>query len=241
MAESGRRPLDGGLHSRAQKARELRRAGALLGLLRQTAVDERRETRVELGTQLVHARWRLFEVRVDLPDGRDVEKRKPSRRQLERDDAEAVDVRLVGDAFAERLLGADVRRRADAAGGCHGVAVFDRGRAILEHGRDAKIEHDRSAAGALDHDVGGLDVAMDEIARVRGRQRRRYFPDDAADRRRGERPSAVQRVERVAFDELHDEVGEAGAREVTDFVDADHVGVRDGGGRLGFARKAGLG
>src|SRR5439155_1312594 len=213
----------------------------LLGLLGQTAVDERRETRVELGTQLVHARWRLFEMRVDLADRRDVEKGKPARGQLERDDAETVDVRLVGDAFAERLLGADVRRRADAAGGGHGAAVFERGRAILEHGCDAKIENDRPAAGALDHDVGGLDVAMDEIARVRRRQRRRYFADDAADRGRGERPSAVQCVERVAFDELHNEVGEAGAWEIADFVDTDHVRVRDGGGRLGFAGKAGLG
>jgi hypothetical protein len=84
---------------------------------------------------------------------------------LEQHDAERVDVRLAVDVVAERLLGRDVVGRAEHAA-VGGQAL------VVERAGDAEVG-DLGRALLVDQDVLGLDVAVDDAARVRGAERAR--------------------------------------------------------------------
>ena len=128
---------------------------------------------------------------------------------------------------AERELIAQCRRRCtrlDLGGKvtrCAGGPGADAEASVPDGGRthrgpsEAKVA-ERSSAGTAHEHVLGLDVAMDEASRVRGREPTRHLEQEIHDRlpsgqlRCARRP----RSQRLAFDELHrDEhitVGEAG-------------------------------
>jgi hypothetical protein len=90
---------------------------------------------------------------------------------------------------------------------------------------------------ALDEDVGGLDVAVDEPLLVRGRQPLRDLPADAHDLGHVQRPLAVEPgLERLARDELHDQVRQS-LIVATHLVDAYDGLVLDPGRGLGLARE----
>ena len=82
---------------------------------------------------------------------------------LVEDDAERVDVGLAVDLVAERLLGRDVVRRAEDA-------AVGRQALLLERAGDPEVGDLRRAL-LVDEDVLGLDVAVDDPARVRGAER----------------------------------------------------------------------
>ncbi len=100
---------------------------------------------------------------------------------------------------ALRLLGGQVRRGAE-----HG-ARLRRGLGA-EHARDAEV-HDLDRAVARDHDVAGLDVAVDHALCVRRRDRRRDLLRDLGRLNGGGLAAGRHELgEGAALDELHDDV-----------------------------------
>ena len=106
-------------------------------------------------------------------------------------------------AEVERLaldeLGRHVRRRAEElAGDGHALQVDDL--------RDAEV-HQLEHAVLADHDVLGLDVAVDDAGGVRVRERAADLDgDQRRDLREGERARGQELLERLAVDELGDDV-----------------------------------
>ena len=94
-------------------------------------------------------------------------------------------------ALAFQLLRRHVRRRADA----RGILALDR--------RDPEI-HDADFAGAVQHDVRRLEVAVDDASLVRGGERGAELPGHL-DRAIFGRPAdaAQRRREVLSVDELH--------------------------------------
>ena len=121
------------------------------------------------------------------------------------------------DALALRLLGRQVRRRAEHRRGLR------RGLERL-HARDAEV-HDLHLALARDHHVRGLDVAVDDALRVRDRRgpARSAAPARPTASSVGRRPLARNVGERPALDELHDDVLRVAVG--AGVVDADDVRV----------------
>ena len=85
--------------------------------------------------------------------------RHAAREHLVEDDAQGVQVRASVDRLALRLLGRQVRGRAEDGRGL-GQRLAARGAG------DAEV-HDLHVARGRDHDVAGLDVAVDDPALVR--------------------------------------------------------------------------
>ena len=106
---------------------------------------------------------------------------------------------------------------------------------MVDDPREAEVEHLHVAVGA-DHDVFGLDVAVDDAGGVRRGQRARHLPPDV--NRRRERLRALdERPQRPPVDELLDDE-ELAVRRLADFVDGDDVGVVEGRGRARLAQEA---
>ena len=86
----------------------------------------------------------------------------------------------------------------------------------------------------IDQDVRGLDVAVQDAARIRVRQRVRDGADDLEDLLRAEFLLLENGFERLAFDEAQDEEGDA--FKCAEIVDRDDVGVIELGddGRFAF-------
>ncbi len=81
-------------------------------------------------------------------------------------------------------------------------------------------------AGAVEHDVRGLEVAVDDVALVRGGQAGANLARDLERALLGEASDAAQeRRQILAVDVLHRE--ERAAVDLVDVVDAADVGVRD--------------
>ena len=101
----------------------------------------------------------------------------------------------------------------------------------------AEIEDLDAAARRLQPDVGRLDVAVNQAALVGRRQTFGDLPADAQRLGQGQRPFAAQpRLQRLAQQQPHDEVGDAAI--LADLIDGDDVVVLDGGGSSGLAEKA---
>ncbi len=148
--------------------------------------------------------------------------------RLVHDDAQRVEVAGRAELFALRLLGADVVRRAE-----HRGIVRHAGVARL---RDAKV-HDLHVAVGLDHDVGGLDVAVDDVVAVRDAQRRAHLRGYLGDLARVNlAPLLDGRLQVRAAHVLHDDV--VGIVVAAPVVDVDDVGALQVGGRLGLLAKA---
>ena len=155
--------------------------------------------------------------------------------QLVEDDAEAEEVGPVVHLLAERLLRAHVGHGAhDEPGLGPGLRLdpaVERGRALDGLAREAEVEQLHLPV-RRDHGVGGLDVAVDDAARVGLLQRRGHLLPEVDDPVHVERAAREELAQVLALDVLHGD-------EVRPVVDADVVDVRDvrvvegrGGARL---------
>ena len=131
------------------------------------------------GRDLVQRRRRLGDVR-DQHGRRQLRvERKAARQREVADDAERVDVAARVDAVAGHLLGAQVVHGAEHLAG-------RRERRRLGQARDAEVGDQRAPGGAVDENVLGLHVAVDDAARVRVAERLgdvAQLADDLAARR----------------------------------------------------------
>ncbi len=119
-------------------------------------------------------------------------------KQLVRDHADRVQVRLQSDIRAHELFGRHVVRRAEH--------VADLGELRGLDARDAEIA-DLDPAVVVDQDVGRLDVAMDNACRMRVAESVEQLADDLADFAHFVADFLLQVLgERLAVDELHHDV-----------------------------------
>jgi hypothetical protein len=210
-------------------------AGALvpmLGLLGQHPVDDAGHAAGDVVADILQGTRRGVQVLDGDRQGRVAQVGRRAGQQMVAGGAEGVEVAAAIDGAAFDLLGAHVQRRA------HGDAHFRErlGVGAVDAG-EAEVGDLHLAAGA-EHDVLGLDVAMDD-ARFGGFAE---GGDDLAEH--VEHDAGLERV--LAFEHfaqvlaadvlLGDEVDAAGA---ADFVDLDDVGVDEGGGGAGFLEEAG--
>ena len=136
------------------------------------------------------------------------------------------------------LLGRDVRRRAhDHVRRGQSVGVL-----ALRDEAEAEVHHDRAVVPpvvALDEEVLGLQIAVDQRQRVRGHERVGDLSHDLQRAREGEQAAPHHARQRRPLEALHDE--EEPARVLAEVVDLDRVRVAQGGGHAGLALEAGAG
>ncbi len=157
---------------------------------------------------------------------------------------EGVDVGAVIDRLGPCLLRCHVLDRADNGAddrvllGQQQPQVLVRGRRrdgeLRAGGRSRNPEvHDQGLAGLGDHDVGGLQVAMDDTCLVRGGQPRRDLACDRRDPGRGQLSLRLEdRRQIVPLEVRHRDVLDA--VHLSHVVDADDVPVRDFPGEQQF-------
>jgi hypothetical protein len=161
-------------------------------------------------------------------------------RRLIEDAAEGVQIGAVIDvAGAAALLGRHEHRRAeDRAGG----RVARAGAGVGQLG-DAEVEELGAPAGGPlgigdQHDVVGLEVAMDDAAVVGGRQRARDLPRQLDQLGLAHERPRQALAQGLTGDELHDDEGLA-VGQVAEVVDLDDVGVAQGRGDAGLVEEPG--
>jgi hypothetical protein len=139
---------------------------------------------------------------------------------------------------AEDRAGEGHRRDEALDGGARAEVRALAGLALAGAAGEAEVE-DADAAVVADHDVVGLEVAVDEADGVGGGEAVAGLGEHAEDLGAGPRLLVEPAAQRDAGDELHRDVDLAvggGA----DVVDADDVGVREAGEGLGLAQQAAL-
>ena len=183
------------------------------------------------GSTDLHGRDRL----VDVPEQDrhrrvGVVERDLAREQLERHAADRVEVGPRPDVLRHRLLGRHVGRRAD------GVPGRGHERAGLHLRRrlgDAEVGDLHPPVGR-DHEVLGLEVAVDDPVLLGVREPGEQPLEHAADLRERQLPDV--RAQRPALDVLHRDVRRAVVLEVV--VDGDDVRVRERPGDARLAHEA---
>ena len=167
------------------------------------------------------------------------DERRPAGEELVEQAARGVDVRARVHGLAAGLLGGEVLRGADDRRGLgHRVGVAHRP-------GDAEV-HDLDVAARRQHDVAGLDVAVDDPRTVAVVQRREHARGDLQ-RPLGEDLATLAQdvAQRPAGDELHDDVGLGDAGPVgggllAGVVDGDDRGVVERRRGLRLAAEPGL-
>jgi len=147
------------------------------------------------------------------------------------EDAVGVDVDALGGGVAHDLLGRHVVGGADLEAGFGEVEVLAFG--------DAEV-HEADAAGGVDVEVVGLDVAVDELLLMDVGEGAGALGGDAhAGLEVGQGGVADGVAEVGAGEELHDDVGFGVLLAVVE--DADDVVVDEGGRHFGLGEEAGTG
>jgi hypothetical protein len=161
---------------------------AMAGLPLETAGDDGLQISRGRGDERPEARSFLVDDLEEQLGGRARMERSPPREELEERDAERVDVGAAVDALVlpERLLGRHVGGRSDDEPG-HG----QRGRRGLLAGEAEVQDHGPLILGS-DHDVVGLEIAMDEPGPVRRVKRLGHPPHDVDLLFRAERPRRLR-------------------------------------------------
>jgi hypothetical protein len=137
------------------------------------------------------------------------------------------------DGFSSQLLGAHVRRGAERGARARQGDRRPGSSLGLQHLRDPKVEHLDAAAFVRDHDVGWLQVAVDDAGVVRGFQRIRHLPADLD--HLGSRDGAPRQPgsERLSLHQFQDE--ESDSTVLFDVVDGRDVGVIERREQLRFS------
>ena len=154
--------------------------------------------------------------------------------QLEQHHAERVDVGRGADRLAEDLLRRGVVGRERAAGELGQFRLL--GAAVFEQLGDAEVEQPHFARLG-DEDVGGLQVAVHDQARVRMSDRARHLQEQPQPGRHIERLARAVGVDALAFDVLQREIRLTVGREAG-VVQPRDVRVLECGEDLALARQA---
>ena len=195
----------------------------------EAALDDLLQVRRKLGVELLDRLRRALRPRHhDLERGRAAEGNRAGGHLVE-DHAEREDVGLRADRLALDLLGRHVERRADD-------------RARLRHSRllgglgQAEVG-DVHVIGGVDHDVLGLQVAVDDALVVRGLEAFRRLAEDAQEALGRQLALLLQdRGQVPPVDELHRQ--ELDAVALAEIEDAQDVGVRHAARELDLALEA---
>ena len=109
-------------------------------------------------------------------------------------------------------------------------------RGVIHRAGQAEVRDLRPLVGTIgEQNIGRLDVAMDQVGRMGGRQTGGHLLTDPQDVRDLERPVFIHSLlQRLARDVLHHQIGN---RFFFHGVNGDDVLVRHGGGRPGFSQE----
>ena len=207
--------------------------GALGGIFFEEAGDPAFEAGGDVAAQLFHGVRHFLEVGVDeFGDVFAVEGGVAGDGFVE-DAAEGVEVGAVVDGEALELFGGHV-----VDGAHEGVEVVDGlGLGGIEIFGEAEVEdfdlEERLGRAPGDHEVAGLEVAMDEAEGVGGDDGLEALVGEAKEVLELEGAADDDVFEGFAFDEFHDDVGALGVDAVVE--DGDDVGVLEAGGGHGLA------
>jgi hypothetical protein len=204
---------------------------AVGGFLRQEPGDEAVEFGGHVGPLAPHRIGQLFEVRgLDLVRRAAVGEQPFARRHLVQERAEGVQVRGGPGRLGADLLGRHVVERARfVAGGGEPRGVE------VEDGGDPEVDDMHEPCGP-DDDVGGLEVAVDDLLGVGRFQHRGELGADREGPVRRERPGLVEEVAQVQAGEVrHGEEQLAGVLVESGVEDRGDAGVADLGGDARFA------
>jgi hypothetical protein len=170
-----------------------------------------------------------------------------AREHLEEHDAEGEDVRPVVHRVAANLLGRHVADRAHHHAGLGSTSDHRRRRRLAAAGADRRdlageteVE-DLHVPVARDEHVLGLQVAMDDALRMRGREALGNLTGVFRGALRRERPGFERLAKRLSLEQLHD--GEVLPRGFAEIVNGEDVRMRerrDGHG-LALEPRAGVG
>ena len=160
--------------------------------------------------------------------------RPPSAEHFVEQDAERVEIGALIEALAEQLFGGHV---VDRAGRVMRLGDGQRAGRIepREMFREAEVE-DLHDAVVGHEDVGRLDVAVHDEARVRALQAFGHLHGDVEDARRLALSAREPPLHRLALEQLHDD--ERAAAVVADVEDAADGGVAERRGRARLALEA---
>ena len=231
------RGRDVGVVREREAVHHLARARPEPPILLQRLEDELIERARKLGIEQRRRLGRLPQERVQCSELRRSHERVPSGDELVQHDAEREHIGFSGDSLAARLFRRHVPDSAENQAGLGPRRSLDRrsGAKVLGlRARQPEVEQ-LDVAIRPHHDVVRLDVAMDDLRRVRDRQRFGHLPRDADDAR--ERQSLRRQLpQRRALDELHRDVAVASPT-IPGLVDGDDVGVVERRGQRRFPQQ----
>jgi len=172
--------------------------------------------------------WRVIDDGVERGGDGIAEEWVAAEEHFSEDDAESPEIAALIEGAAHYLLGGHVE-------GGAGDGVL-RGGHLAEHAGEAEV-NDFNGAGGGDHDVGGLDVAMDDAAGMGFGEAVGHLRNDADGFVDGKRTAADGLGEGGALVVGHDDEGLACGGFLDAVNDAD-VGMVERGCGAGFAEKA---
>jgi len=203
---------------------------ALLGLLRQRALDDAVEARRDGGVDLAQRRMRRA--------GDAVHERE--RGVVRLDEGMAAGEHLEQYDAEREQIGARIGREAEHLLGRHVLGRAERG-AGLRHARRRHVRHaevgELGAPVRVQHDVRRLDVAMHDREALRVVERVGHLRHQLRGRRVRQALAFLEDLlQRAALEQLHRDVGDALVH--ADVVDGDDVGVVEAAGRARLAQEA---